>query len=168
MMHPCFYTNRPRRGRMCAALICAICALALVPQAKVHAEPVDRWVSPTGNNQGDCSNEASPCQSINFALMVSNKIGDTIHLRPGTYTEPATTEIGKSVSIVGAGRTQPALTTIVSGGLTRRVFSIKNNTSVTIADLIIKDGRVSAGSGAGIYNLGTLLLENVEVTNNAV
>ena len=72
--------------------------------------------------------------------------------------------INHSIDIEGPG----ADVIQVSGNQNGRVFHIAANQTVAISSLTIEDGRVTNGdSGGGIYNSGTLTLNNCVVSDNS-
>jgi hypothetical protein len=79
---------------------------------------------------------------------------------PATYKEHLT--IGKSLNVLGAG----ASTTIVDGGGVATVVSVSAGAHVTLSGLTIRNG--SSSTGAGIYNSGSLAVNNSTVTGNHV
>ena len=61
-----------------------------------------RYVSPQGRNGGNtCLQPGNPCQTIGYALSVSNS-GDIVQLAEGTYRE-VNTIATSSLTIQGAG-----------------------------------------------------------------
>ena len=70
-------------------------------------------------------------------------------------------DIGKNLSIEGAGLHQ----TVIDGGSLDRVFDIFAPATVTLSDLLIRNGRVIE-RGGGIRNGGTLTLNRVIVRAN--
>jgi hypothetical protein len=83
----------------------------------------------------------------------------TIKVCPGTYQTSELT-IARSLTLEGAS----ASTTVVAGVNAIRVFSISAAATVTLRNLTISGGR--GGTGAGIFNQGTLTLHGVTVTGN--
>ena len=67
-----------------------------------------RYVSPTGIDAGDCSNPASPCQSITFAIDVADA-GNIVQVGLGTYNLTTTVLINKSVTLRGVGTPGPTI-----------------------------------------------------------
>jgi hypothetical protein len=89
---------------------------------------------------------------------VSNsKDGDIFLLQTGNFFDNVV--IDRSVSITGAGSASK-----VDGQQKGSVFTIDSGADVTLADMVITNGK--ANYGGGIYNAGTLTLNNVEVTGN--
>ena len=58
------------------AVTLALGLITLIAGAAVG--PAERYVSTTGTDSGGCTNSASPCQSINYAIGESSS-GDQIH-----------------------------------------------------------------------------------------
>lgn len=82
-----------------------------------------------------------------------------------TGTCRGSTVVTRSVTLAGStfGVNRPVL----SGGGTVRVLRIEPEATVTLTDLIIRDGNAADGSGGGgIQNVGTLTATRVLVTRN--
>jgi large repetitive protein len=78
-----------------------------------------------------------------------------------TITLASEIAIAKNMSIVG-----PANRTTVSGGGTNRVFNV-SSTTVSISNLTISGGKVTAANGAGLLNSGgTVTLTDMLFTGN--
>jgi hypothetical protein len=122
------------------------------------------FVATTGNNAGNCPAN-SPCKTITYALGVANA-GDTISVAAGTYNHSAEILpliINKNLTISGAGA---ASTIIDATGANQRVITINSGT-VTITGVTIMGGNTSdVNGGAGIFNAGTLTLNNSIVSGN--
>jgi len=86
---------------------------ASTPEA--HAASIARYVATTGTNAGDCSNPASPCLTVQYA--VTNAVAsDVINVAAGTYTESVV--VNKALTLKGAqadvdARTRSATETII-------------------------------------------------------
>ena len=96
--------------------------------------------------------------SINFG------VGGTIMLTTGELL------ITNNLTITGPGATNLA----VSGNNASRVFNINAGVMANVAGLTIRDGKANAGlypggrgdAGGGVYNAGTLTLNDCVITNN--
>ena len=104
---------------------------------------------------------ASGCNysTIQAAVTAAAAAGSTLNISAGTYKERVS--ISKSLTLVGAGVGQ----TIVDGSAGGSVFTIASGATVSISGMTIQNGK--AGYGAGIYNSGTLTVNNCKVTGNA-
>lgn len=60
----------------------SVCAFL---SAAFQAYAVDRYMATTGVNTGDCSSEASPCLTLQYAMSQMNG-GDTLYIEDGEYT----------------------------------------------------------------------------------
>ena len=134
-------------------------ALAITPGwAAVNAV---RYVSPSGNNNGNC--DVTPCANIQYAISRA-AAGDTISVAAGTYNEYI--QIGKSLTVQGAG----AGTTFVDGGNVASVFEISGSgTNVTLTGLTIQHGNPTGlvKFGGGIYlEGGQMSVSSVNIINN--
>ena len=144
--------------RTTAALPALLCALAL---ALVLAGPARGAATIVVTSTAD-----SGAGTLRDALAGAGH-GDTISI-PGTgdyQVSSAQLAVTKSVSIVGSG---PDVRLVADGN--NRVFNV-TAASVTISDLTVTGGG-SAGvetAGGGVANgTGTLTLQNVTITGNAV
>ncbi len=92
--------------------------------------------------------------TIDFASTLTDQ---TITL---TSTELSIT---KTVTIINPN----ALNLKISGNDTHRVFNIQAGAVVTITDLIITHGKATGGEGGGIFNNGSLNLNNCTINYNS-
>ncbi len=105
----------------------------------------------------------APCrEAINAAN--STAAADTINFKVnGTITLgsslPAPTSAGGALIIDGSGKT-----VAISGGGLYRVLYIASGVNATLKHLTIRDGYTSVG--AGIYNQGTLTIEDSSINGN--
>lgn len=83
-----------------------------------------RYVSKSGTDSGDCSNEFAPCLTVNYAVSqaVSN---DVIFIGPGTFQE-GTIFVNVDLQLRGAG----AGVSILDGSNLAQVFNIQSKTSL--------------------------------------
>ena len=59
----------------------------------VSAYSADLYVSTTGTDMPDCSDELDPCLTIQHAVDVAAPSGDVIHVAAGTYVENVTVDL---------------------------------------------------------------------------
>jgi len=105
---------------------------------------------------------ASASASIQEEVDAANP-GDTIIIAAGTYKENV--HINKSLTIIGAGEDK----TVVDGNHASSVFTIGPNIDVTLSGMTIRNGNPSPSiyqAGGGIYNLGTLNVEDCTISGN--
>lgn len=123
-----------------------------------------RYVSPTGTDAGDCSNPASPCQSITFAIGVADA-GNTIQVGIGTYNLATTVVINKSVTLRGVGTPGPTIQG--TGNAASQALLQVAATNVRIENLNI---RVSQTGNAlyGIRALSGTNFDGVEIISNVI
>jgi len=89
--------------------------------------------------------------------------GDTITISPGIFNENL--RIDKSITLKGAGSSESG--TIVDGkgsGSVIAIGKVDPNINVNLYNMLIRNGLSSAGGG--IYNLGTLNVEDCTITDN--
>ena len=94
--------------------------------------------------------------------------GDTIDFPAGTYTLTTGAElvIDKNLTLNGAGAGSTIIEAATSSAAaTSRIFNITGG-AVAIADVTVRNGRITAGLGGGINNLGTLTVTNSIVSGN--
>src|SRR5438046_875003 len=106
----------------------------------------------------------SDAGSLRQALAVAND-GDTITFAVSGTIGLTSGEllVDKNVTIEGPG----AASLAVDGNANSRVFHIGPGKTVAISGLTITNGRVSGGSGGGIYNdQETLTLSNCTISGN--
>jgi hypothetical protein len=136
-------------------------------------DPNGRYVSPNGSDDGatTCNSSQAPCLTIKKA-MDSAATGNIIYVAAGTYTgEAAYGEvvwINKNVNLSGGWDetfgTQNGMSTIDGEDL-RRGITILSPISTTIDHFKIQNG-FHLTQGGGIYNFGTLILNNSIVHDN--
>ena len=111
----------------------------------------------SGNDSNNCLSAQTACKTIGHAISLASS-GDSLMVAAATYQEHLT--IGISVNVLGAA----ASTTIVDGGGVATVVSVSAH--VTLSGLTIRNG--SSSSGGGIYNSGSLAVNNSAITGNHV
>ncbi|MDY7077577.1 MAG: tandem-95 repeat protein [Chloroflexota bacterium] len=155
---PSFLSTPARLG---IVLLLLVVALILVP-AQIARAGGPWYVSPSGDDiNNDCLSAATPCQTIAGAIGKVVDAGDTIIIASGTFTENLV--ITKTLTLQGAG----AGSTSVDGNAADIVISVNSGVTVTISDVTITDGLTNTVDvGAGIYNAGTLTVNNCTVINN--
>ena len=80
----------------------AVGLIAILAQATL-ALGSDLYVSTTGTDIPDCSDELNPCRTIQHAVDVAAPLGDVIHVEAGTHVENVI--IDRSLTIEGAAGT---------------------------------------------------------------
>src|SRR5262249_28072946 len=125
----------------------------------VTAPDSTRWYvdGVNGNDSNDCMSPTTACRTIGHAISLVAS-GDSIKVAAATYRENLT--VGVSLKIIGAG----ARTTIMDGGGAGTVVTISAGT-VTLSRLTIQNG-LAASSGGGIYNSGTLTINDSTISGN--
>ena len=134
-------------------LLLALCSTALA-SSTWYVDGVN------GSDNNHCKSRQHACKTIGHAVSLASS-GDSIMVAPAIYSEHFT--VRRSLTITGSG----ASTTIVDGGHHRYwAVRIPNaNAQVTLSKLTIQNsGRYP--SGGGIYNLGTLTIDNCTISGN--
>ena len=123
------------------------------------------YVANNGTDRNDGLTPQSPKRNIENALVVANS-GDTIRLAPGIYQKNV--QVTKNITLIGDIQDN----TIIDGEILNSCnIYIAPGITVTIANLNLKNGKGQSYSGeashngGGIYNDGTLILENSTITN---
>jgi CSLREA domain-containing protein len=165
---------RPVDGNGDGSVICDIGAFEVLPPVVFNVDTPDDGVDA---NPGDltCATAAGGC-TLRAAIQETNALpgGDRVILPSGTYRltisganeDAASTgdlDITQDLAIEGAG----AESTIIDGNASDRVFEIASGAEATISGVTIRNGRVQAGSGGGIVNLGTLALAQSRLVNSS-
>jgi hypothetical protein len=137
-------------GILGAALAAAVGALPLVC---VEAAGLERFVSPTGTDHGDCTVENDPCASIQYAVDQSAS-GDRVLIAPGHYVGAVTVpNTLTSLFLVGGWRgasrsTSRSVTpeaTVIDGEGAGHVLTIEScvaSMELHVARLTISNGEV--------------------------
>ena len=150
-----------RKFRLALTVLMLVALLLAVFGAVPVWAQTNRYVDPTGADAGDCSNPATPCLTITYAIGQA-VAGDTINVAAGIYQEDLT--INKELTLQGAGRTT---TTILRNASTDTVFLIQ-------ADNVKINGFKIDGGGSYPYPVdhmvslstaGTTPHENIEVSD---
>jgi len=74
-----------KRSTFVFLVIMVVLVVSAFWPSRMSASPSTRYVAPSGNDVGDCTSPASPCQTIQYAINRANS-GDTILVAAGTYT----------------------------------------------------------------------------------
>ena len=133
--------------------------LALAPAALASTTWYVNGVS--GSNKNNCKSPEEACKTIGHAISLAAS-GDAIMVAAATYNEHLT--IGISLKVIGSS----AATTIIDGGglgHQGHVVTISAGAQVALSNFTVQNGWVN-GTGSGIANAGTLLVNNCIVTKN--
>ena len=135
-----------------------VIALFLAPAPSALASNAWYVDGVSGNDDNDCETPTTACRTIGHAISLASS-GDSIVVAAATYAENLT--ISFSLNVIGSGPT----TTIVDGGGHNTVVTVSNaGASVMLSNLTIRGG--IASSAGGIYNVGTLTINNSTVSGN--
>ena len=112
--------------------------------------------------------------SLRWAVGLANSdpAADTIIFDSTVFANLQTITLGGSQIELSdtAGATTitgPAAGVTISGNNTSRVFQIDANVTATLSGMTITGGNITNGSGGGIYNLGTVTLNNCTISGNS-
>ena len=141
--------NKHRYPLRAIGLFCLVALLAALLGGRSVLAASDRFVDPAGSDADDCSNNATPCLTIAYAVAQATT-GDTVHLAAGTYTGPGNQHIviSKALTLAGADAATTILQydplTIWTQGGRNGLLEIRAD-DVTIRDLTIRDAPVEDG-----------------------
>ena len=142
------------RSKPTGLLLTALC-LAIAPTAVATTWYVN---GVSGSDSNNCLSASGACKTIGHAISLASS-GDSIKVAAATYKENLT--VGVSLKVIGA----KAATTIINGGGVNTVVTISSTTAhVTISNVTITNGL--APTGGGMYNSGTLTVNNSVVSGN--
>jgi len=138
----------------------------LPEMASAHADPATLYVDrATGSDTTDCSNPASPCATIGYALGQAGD-GDTILVATGTYTENLV--LTKTVTLKGGY--EPVgwsrclcCTTTVDGNGSGRVVDVQTTLSKTT---VIDGFTITNGDGGISTLLSSVAIQNSKIVDN--
>src|SRR5262249_35058706 len=127
------------------------------------------YVSPQGDDANNCHSPKKPCATINGGITKAFP-DDTIYVAEGTYTGVGLEVVSIAQSVKLSGGWDPTFTTqsgssVVDGQGSRRAIEVHSRTVVTIERFTIRNGIANAG-GAGIENVGTLVLRDSTIEGN--
>ncbi|GEM_PF-2525833 len=127
----------------------------------------------SGSDASDCTNPASPCQTIQYAINQS-PAGDEIRVAQGTYTE--TIGMGVTLTLKGgyeaSGWTRDISanpTIIDANGANSSVVNIAPGANVMVEGFTIQGGTlVDSGYGGGFsVNAATVVISGTTIQNNS-
>ncbi len=123
------------------------------------AAPATLYVSSSGSNSGNCTDPASPCASVQYALSQVTA-GDTIEVS-GTIVGPM--KINTTVTITQEPGGSPA----VLDGKGNRVAFVGPNADVTFDQIAIENGGANVGGGIDIDGGTASVIDSTFADNTA-
>jgi uncharacterized repeat protein (TIGR01451 family) len=151
-----------------ALMVSTLAMLAVIIPASQSTRAAGPWyVAPGGSDGSDCLSSTTTCATINGALNKPGFVaGDTILVATGVYTGTGMVValINKNATLSGgwdAGFTTQSGTSTIDGQGARRGITVNSNMTAIVERLAIQNG---TGNGGGIYNYGTLTLNNSTVS----
>lgn len=127
------------------------------------------FVASSGNDANSCSAPTAPCQTINAAIGKATA-GDTILIAAGIFTSTTNEVVLLNKSVVMSGGWNTDFTTqnglaILDGQNVRRGLQVNAGITAKLDHFSIVNGK--ADHGGGIYNSGTLTLNNITISGNS-
>jgi uncharacterized repeat protein (TIGR01451 family) len=128
------------------------------------------YVAPTGSDGNTCLSAVSPCATINGALAKISP-GDTVLVATGTYTGTGTEVVTLNISATLSGgwnsgfTTQTGMSTIDGQGA-RRGVTVNSGVTAILEYFVVRNGFLLNNGGDGIFNSGTVTLNNSTVSGN--
>lgn len=161
--------------KLILAPILAVLALVLLLLVQPTRAAGPLYVAPGGVDSGDCTNSASPCATIQYALAVATA-GDEIRVATGTYTGTGNEVVLLSISATLSGGwngafTMQSGTSTIDGEGTRRGIYVISDINAVIEYFTVQNGTTptTGSDGGGIYKAGfggSLTLNNSTVSSN--
>jgi hypothetical protein len=109
-------------------------------------------------DDGGCGSPSNPCNTLQGGINVAGA-GDTVRLFAGTYYERI--NVSKDLTIIGDNRA----TTRIDGQQQGRTFIVFDESTVSISNVTIQNGRSPDGGGLN-SNFSTVRLTSVDVVSN--
>jgi hypothetical protein len=148
------------KRRSCSSIL--VTTALLLNQAPVALAATTWYVKGVGGSDSDnCKSPLTACKTIGHAISLAAP-GDFINVAAATYYEHLTIPVSLTVAGSGAGDTIIDATSYVNPD---RVVTIPNTgTNVTVSNFTLQNG--STDPGGGVYNQGTLTINNSVITGN--
>lgn len=168
----CVTRSLPLAGRIItrAAMLFTLFILAFPASATVVAtsDAVLWFVASGGDDSNTCQSPAEPCATINGAIGKASP-GDTVNVAVGSYIQSLDSDevvlLDKDVNLSGGWDAsftgQTGLSTI-DGQESRRGMTVDSGVTSLVEGFIVQNGY-----GGGVLNLGTLIVQNSMISNNA-
>lgn len=157
--------NKTRQVVFSVFVTLILSVVALYHLQIIYASGETRYVSVAGTDSGDCTTEASPCETIQYAVNQSSS-GDTVLVAAGTYSEIV--DITKDITLQGAqagvdARSRSGSETIIQtvGG---QNFTFRIRTDDVTVNGFTFDGSTGTSS-LGVYLTGPES-RNAVIVNN--
>lgn len=149
-----------------ASIFCSFCFIFSGSiDVSAAVDPSQVYVSTVGNDSynglaATYDGVNGPKKTINNATSVVTTDG-TINILAGTYNETGIS-VFRNMNFLGAGQTN----TILNNNHTGRYFTVGMGVGVSFTNLTLTNGGTTGTAGGAIFNMGSIILTNCDVTNN--
>ncbi len=166
--------NASFTARVTIILLAAAVLAAIVPTVQLTRAAGPWYVAPGGNDGNACISPGAPCATINGAIGKASS-GDAILIAAGIYTGTGDQVVllDKSVALSGGWNGSFDVqnsTSTIDAGKSRRGIKVNSGVDGTVDRFtIIRGNAVQDGvgeNGAGIYNDGSLAVNNSQLSEN--
>ena len=160
------------KTRACRTILTSLLQTALLLTQAPFALAATTWYvnGVNGSDSHDCKSPLTACKTIGHAISLAAS-GDAVTIAAATYIENVTIPVSLTVTGSGAGGT------IINGNASGSVVKIPNaSTHVTLSNVTLRNGSaqgvcgvnptIHPSCGGGVYNTGTLTMNNSVITGN--
>ena len=143
-----------------AALVLVVSAILLLGLGVgiVSADPGTVYVATTGEDNGSCGTEISPCLTIQYAIDHRASAGDTVNMATGTYTESVNINKGLTILLADGTVIKPSFP----------CFTVNANDTTIKSDTFLGGVCEPSGGSDGIVTgqaVNNLVIRGIEIRN---